>query len=123
MSNTCPNALSLAVAIAISSSIMSTEAQAVRKLKISAYIPGNGGFEYTRSEVIVQPTLADDQQTIPKSITTTYPYELSESTDSIPPGGMSFTEILYGIDEGVSSVDQFETDENDVAQKYTKVLK
>ncbi|WP_257253189.1 hypothetical protein, partial [Endozoicomonas sp. SESOKO3] len=126
MTNTCPNALSLAVAIAISSSIMSTEALAVRKLETkSAYIPGSRGAEYTRSEVMVQPTLGDDQQPVPKSVTTTYPYEPSpsESSDYNIPTTISHTDILYGIDGGVSSVDQFETDENDVAQKYTKVLK
>ncbi|WOG29551.1 hypothetical protein [Endozoicomonas sp. 8E] len=122
MINTCPNALSFAAALATSFSIMSTEAVVVRKLQTYACIPNTGGVQLTRSEVMVQPTLGDDQQPIPKSVTTTYPYEPSESPYSISPT-ISFTKILSGIGDGVSSVDQFETDESGIAQKYTKVLK
>ncbi|WOG29595.1 hypothetical protein [Endozoicomonas sp. 8E] len=126
MSSTRQNVLSLAVAVAISSCIINTEALAARKLQTkSAWLLDNGGSQYTRSEVMVQPTLGDDQQPIPKSFTTTYPYAPSENDDySLPTIGISFTEALYGIgNDGVSSVDQYETGENDVAQKYTKVLK
>ncbi|WP_422134670.1 hypothetical protein [Endozoicomonas sp. ALD040] len=122
MTNIRHNALSLAVAVAISSSIINTEALAARKLQTKAYILGSGNVVKLRSEVMVQPTLGDDQQPIPKSFTTTYPYEPSEGQGFISTT-MSFTEILYGIGDGVSSVDQFETGENDVAQKYIKVLK
>ncbi|WP_422452332.1 hypothetical protein [Endozoicomonas sp. ALC066] len=126
MSNTHHNVLSLAVAVAISSCIINTEVLAARKLQTKyAWLLDNGGSEDTRSEVMVQPTLGDDQQLVLKSFTTTYPYAPSENDDySRPAIGISFTEALYGIgNEGVASVDQFETGENDVAQKYTKVLK
>ncbi|WOG29539.1 hypothetical protein [Endozoicomonas sp. 8E] len=122
MTNPHHNALSLAVAVAISSSIINTEALAARKLQTNAYVLGSGNVVKLRSEVMVQPTLGDDQQPIPKSFTTTYPYEPSEGHGFVSTT-MSFTEILYGIGDGVSSVDQFETGENDVAQKYIKVLK
>ncbi|WP_448217768.1 hypothetical protein [Endozoicomonas sp. 2B-B] len=126
MSNTRHNVLSLAVAVAISSCIINTEALAARKLQTKyAWLLDNGGSEDTRNEVMVQPTLGDDQQPVLKSFTTTYPYAPSENDDySRPTIGISFTEALYGIgNEGVASVDQFETGENDVAQKYTKILK
>ncbi|WP_448217789.1 hypothetical protein [Endozoicomonas sp. 2B-B] len=121
MTNARPNALSLAVAVAISSSIISSQALADRKLQIkAANIPGNGHVEMTLSEVRVQPTSGDDQQPIPKSIT--YPAQppdrFSHHFNSV-----GFTEALADALEDVSVVDVFATDENDVAQKYTKVLK
>ncbi|WP_257287687.1 hypothetical protein, partial [Endozoicomonas sp. SESOKO2] len=123
MAHACPNALSLAAAVAIGSSIIGTQALADRKLQTkSADILGNKHAEFTWSEVMVRPTSGPDQQPIPKSITTTYPYEPLLSVDYVIPS-LSFTEVLYGIEGGASSVDQFETDENDVAQMYTKVLK
>ncbi|WP_422476045.1 hypothetical protein [Endozoicomonas sp. ALB032] len=123
MTNARPHALSFAVAVAISSSIVSTQALAVSRLQIkSVDITGNGQVEFTQSEVIVQPTLGADQQPIPKSYTTTYPDQAqARASYDVPSEG--FTDVLSGIEGGVSSVDQFETDENDVAQKYTKVLK
>ncbi|WP_422134611.1 hypothetical protein [Endozoicomonas sp. ALD040] len=122
MANTRPNALSFAVAVAISSSIMATDAMAERKLQTkSADILNKGHTEYTRSEVIVKQTLDNDQQPIPKSCTTTYPDQTQVRADyELPSEG--FTDTLSGIG-GASSVDLFETDEKDVAQKYTKVLK
>ncbi|WOG29558.1 hypothetical protein [Endozoicomonas sp. 8E] len=123
MTNTRPNALSLAVAIAISSSIIGSQALADRKLQIkAANIPGNGHVEITLSEVRVQPTLGDDQQPIPKSITTTYPAQPRDRYGHHF-NSVGFTEVLADCTEGVSVVDVFATDENDVAQKYTKVLK
>ncbi|WP_422411095.1 MULTISPECIES: hypothetical protein [unclassified Endozoicomonas] len=123
MTNTHPNALSLAVTFAICSSITGTQALADRKLQTkSADILGNGHVEFTQSVVRVQPTSGDDQQPIPKSITTTYPYEPAVNEDLLYPS-ISFSEIFYNTRCTVSSVDQFETDENNVARKYTKVLK
>ncbi|WOG29548.1 hypothetical protein [Endozoicomonas sp. 8E] len=123
MTNARPHALSFAVTVAISSSIISTQALADSRLQIkSVDISGNGQVEFTQSEVIVQPTLGDDQQPIPKSYTTTYPDQAQVRAGyEVPSEG--FTDVLSGIEGGVSSVDQFETDENNVAQKYTKVLK
>ncbi|WP_448217796.1 hypothetical protein [Endozoicomonas sp. 2B-B] len=123
MTNTRPHALSFAVAVAVSSSIISTQALADSRLQIkSVDISDNGQVEFTQSVVIVQPTLGDDQQPIPKSYTTTYPDQAQARAGyEVPSEG--FTDVLSGIEGGVSSVDQFETDDNDVAQKYTKVLK
>ncbi|WOG29591.1 hypothetical protein [Endozoicomonas sp. 8E] len=123
MTTARPDALSLAVAIAISSSMIGTQALADRRLQTkSADIPGNGHLEFIQSEVMVWPTLGDDQQPIPKSFTTTYPDQDQAGADyDVPSTG--FTDVLSGIEGGVSSVDQFETGENGVAQKYTKVLK
>ncbi|WP_422138532.1 hypothetical protein [Endozoicomonas sp. ALC020] len=123
MTKTRPNALSLAVAVAIGSSIFGTEAFAERKLQTKSIdIPDNGHAEFTRSEVIVQPTLDDDLQPIPNSFTTTYPDQAQvRGGFDVPSEG--FTEVLSGIEGGVSNIDLFETDENDIAQKYTKVLK
>ncbi|WP_257275425.1 hypothetical protein, partial [Endozoicomonas sp. SESOKO4] len=123
MSNARPNALSLAVAIVISSSIITADALATRRLQTkSVDISGNEQMEFTQNEVIVKPTLDDDSQPIPKSFTTTYPDQAEVRAGyDVPSEG--FTDILSGIEGGVSSVDQFETDENDVARKYTKVLK
>ncbi|WP_257288384.1 hypothetical protein, partial [Endozoicomonas sp. SESOKO2] len=123
MTNAPPNALSLAVAIAICSSVIGTQALADRRLQTkSTDIQSNGYAEFTRSEVIVRPTLGDDQQPIPKSFTTTYPDQAQARAGyDIPSEG--FTDTLSGIVGGVSTVDLFETDDNDVAQKYTKVLK
>ncbi|WOG29606.1 hypothetical protein [Endozoicomonas sp. 8E] len=123
MRNIRPNALSLAVAVAISSFIIATDALASRRLQTkSVDFSGSEQVEFTQSEVIVTPTLDDNLQPIPKSFTTTYPdqTEIRAGYD-IPSEG--FTDVLSGIEGGVSSVDQFETDENNVAQKYTKVLK
>ncbi|WOG29547.1 hypothetical protein [Endozoicomonas sp. 8E] len=123
MTNARPHALSFAVTFAISSSIISTQALADSRLQIkSVDISGNGQVEFTQSEVIVQPTLGDNQQPIPKSYTTTYPDQAQARAGyDVPSEG--FTDVLSGIEGGVSSVDQFETDENDVALKYTKVLR
>ncbi|WP_257255073.1 hypothetical protein, partial [Endozoicomonas sp. SESOKO3] len=123
MTHAHPNALSLAVAITISSSIIATQALADRRLQTkSIVIQDNGHTEFIQSEVIVKPTLGDDQQPITKSFTTTYPDRAEFRADyDIPSKG--FTDVLSGIDGGVSTVDLFETDDNDIAQKYTKVLK
>ncbi|WOG29554.1 hypothetical protein [Endozoicomonas sp. 8E] len=123
MTNARPNALSLAVAIAISSSIISTQAQAERKLQTKSLdISYNGHMSFTQSLVRVQPTLAGDQQPIPKSFTTTYPDQTQAREGYMVPSE-GFTDILSAVSADVSSVDLFETDENDIAQKYTKVLK
>ncbi|WOG29621.1 hypothetical protein [Endozoicomonas sp. 8E] len=123
MTNVRHNALSLSVAVAISSSIIITEALAERRLQIkSVDIDGSEHAEFTQSEVMVQPTLGDDQQPIPKSFTTTYPDEAHDrASQRVHSAG--FTEILSDVDGGASSVDVFETGENNVAQRYTKVLK
>ncbi|WP_422138564.1 hypothetical protein [Endozoicomonas sp. ALC020] len=123
MTNVRPNALRLAVAVAISSSIITAQAMAERRLQtrsvgIYAKIP----VEFTQREVIVQPTVGDDRQPIPKSFTTIYPYQTETVTGYHFPYEC-FTDVLPGIDGGVSSVDQFETGKNDAARKYTKVLK
>ncbi|WOG29622.1 hypothetical protein [Endozoicomonas sp. 8E] len=123
MTNARPNALHLAVAVAIGSSIFGTQALADRRLQTkSVDILGSGHVEFIHSEVMVQPTLGDDQQPIPKSFTTTYPDQTEVRAGyDVPSKG--FTDVLAGIEGGVASVDLFETDENDVAQKYTRVLK
>ncbi|WP_422138566.1 hypothetical protein [Endozoicomonas sp. ALC020] len=125
MTNAYPSALSLAMAIAINSSIIATQALADRRLQTkSVDIQGDRHVEFTQSEVIVRPTLDDNQQPIPKSFTTTYPdpdFSGLRVGYVSPAGG--FTDILSDFDCHVSSVDLFETGENDVAQKYTKVLK
>ncbi|WP_422409602.1 MULTISPECIES: hypothetical protein [unclassified Endozoicomonas] len=122
MINARPNALSLVVVVAISSAI-TTQALADRRLQTKSFdIHGNKPVEFTRGEVMVQPTLGDDQQPIPKSFTTTYPDRTQVRADyDIPSEG--FTDILSGIEGGVSSVDLFETNDNDIARKYTKILK
>ncbi|WP_257288771.1 hypothetical protein, partial [Endozoicomonas sp. SESOKO2] len=118
-----PNALSLAVAFAISSSFIGTQALADRKLHIkSVDILDNGRKEYTQRGITVRPTLGHDQQPILKSFTTTY-RDKPDRRESYYVPAMSFTEILAEVTSDVSSVDLFETDENGVAQKYTKVLK
>ncbi|WP_257288534.1 hypothetical protein, partial [Endozoicomonas sp. SESOKO2] len=118
-----PNAISLAVAVSIISSITGTQALAERRLQTkSMIILDNGHTEFTQSEVVVQPTLGDDQQPIPKSFTTTYP-DQAEARTVHDISSEGFTDVLSGIDGGVSTVDLFETDDNDVAQKYTKVVK
>ncbi|WOG29559.1 hypothetical protein [Endozoicomonas sp. 8E] len=123
MTNARPNVLSLAVTVAISSSIIASQALAERRLQTkSVDITGTGHAEFTHSEVMVQPTLGDDLQPIPKSCTTTYPDQTQARAGyDVPSEG--FTDVLSGIDGGVSTVDLFETDKNDVARKYTKVLK
>ncbi|WOG29619.1 hypothetical protein [Endozoicomonas sp. 8E] len=122
MTNVHPNALSLAVAVAISSSLVAAQTLTDRRLQIkSVDIRGNEPVEFTQSEILVQPTIGHDQQPILKSFTTIYPYQPQESEDYVHPSS-SLTAVLSGIDGGVYSVDQFETDENNVAQKYTKVL-
>ncbi|WP_034837607.1 coiled-coil domain-containing protein, partial [Endozoicomonas numazuensis] len=123
MTNARPNALSLAVAVAISSSIIGTQALADRKLQTkSVDIPSEGHQEFTQSEVMVKPTLGDDQQPIQNSYTTTYPDQgPARAGYHVPSEG--FTDVLSGVDGGVSSVDLFDTGDDDVAQKYTKVLK
>ncbi|WP_422138561.1 hypothetical protein [Endozoicomonas sp. ALC020] len=121
MTNARPRALTLAVAIAIGSSIMATQALATRRLQTKFVgIQDNGQVQLYRSNVIVKPTLDDNQQPIPKSFTTTYPDMSHFSDDYIFP---TFIGVLPGINEGVSIVDLFETDKNSVAQKYTRTLK
>ncbi|WOG29574.1 hypothetical protein [Endozoicomonas sp. 8E] len=125
MTNAYPSALSLAVAIAINSSMLTTQALADRRLQIKSIdIQSDKHVVFTQSEFIVRPTLDDDQQPIPKSYTTTYPDPVFSGLRAgyIGPAG-GFTNILSDFDCQVSSVDLFETGENDVAQKYTKVLK
>ncbi|WP_422138571.1 hypothetical protein [Endozoicomonas sp. ALC020] len=123
MTNTRPNVFSLAVTVAISSSIIASQALAERRLQTkSVDITGTGHAEFTHSEVMVQPTLGDDLQPIPKSCTTTYP-DQTEARAGYDVPSEGFTDVLSGIDGGVSTVDLFETDKNDVARKYTKVLK
>ncbi|WP_422409847.1 MULTISPECIES: hypothetical protein [unclassified Endozoicomonas] len=123
MTRVRPNALSLTVAAAISSSISVTDALADRRLQIKSIdIPGNEQVEFVQSEVIVKPTLGHDQQPLPKSFTTTYPDQTQIRRGyKVPSEG--FTDVLSGISGGVSSVDLFTTDNNNAAQKYTKVLK
>ncbi|WP_422475985.1 hypothetical protein [Endozoicomonas sp. ALB032] len=123
MTNARPDALSLAMAVTISSSIIATQTLADRRLQIkSVDIQVNEQVEFTQSEVMVQPTLGHDQQPIPKSFTTSYPDQTEiRAGYEVPSEG--FTDVLSGIGAGVASVDLFETDDNDVAQKYTKVLK
>ncbi|WOG29543.1 hypothetical protein [Endozoicomonas sp. 8E] len=123
MTNARPNALSYAVAFAISSFITGTQAMVDRRLQTKSIdIPGSGQVEFTQGEVVVQPTLGRDQQPIPKSCTTTYPDQAQARAGyNVPSDG--FTDVLSGIDGGVSTVDQFETDDDGVAQKYTKILK
>ncbi|WP_448217748.1 hypothetical protein [Endozoicomonas sp. 2B-B] len=122
MTNAHHNALSLAVAVAISSSLVGPQVLADRRLLTkSVDVTGNGHVEFTQSEVIVLRTIGHDEQPIPKSFTTIYPYQPQESEDYVHPC-LSLTRVLSGIGSGVYSVDQFETDENNVAQKYTKVL-
>ncbi|WOG29580.1 hypothetical protein [Endozoicomonas sp. 8E] len=123
MTNARPSPLRLAVAIVISSSITATQALADRRLQVrSVDIQGSGHVEFTQSEIIVKPTLGNDQQPIPKSFTTTYP-DLIQARAGYKVPSEGFTDVLSGIEGGVSSVDEFETDENYAAQKYTKVLK
>ncbi|WP_422138562.1 hypothetical protein [Endozoicomonas sp. ALC020] len=123
MTNARPNSLRLAVAIAISSSIAATQAVADRRLQVrSVDIQGTGHVEFTQSEIIVKPTLGNDQQPIPKSFTTTYP-DLTRARAGYRVPSEGFTDVLSGIEGSVSSVDEFETDENYAALKYTKVLK
>ncbi|WOG29608.1 hypothetical protein [Endozoicomonas sp. 8E] len=123
MINTRPNALSLAVLIAISSLITGAQAVAERRLQTkSINILVNGHKEYTHSEVIVRSTLGLDGQPIPKSSTTTYPKHATYREIYDPPI-LSFTQFLSVTNSDAFSIDLFETGENDVAQKYTKVLK
>ncbi|WP_422138567.1 hypothetical protein [Endozoicomonas sp. ALC020] len=123
MTNARPRALSLAVAIVISSSIIATQTLADRKLRTkSINILVNGHMEFTHSEAMVRPTLDPDQQPIPKSCTTTYIALAADKENQVLPA-VSFTQVLSFVDGVMSIVDLFETDENDVAQKYTKVLK
>ncbi|WP_252177241.1 hypothetical protein [Endozoicomonas sp. 4G] len=121
MRNVNPNALSLAVAIAIGSSVIATQVLAERRLQIRPVDVGdNEQVEFIHSEVTVQPTLDDDQQPIPNSFTTTYK---AQDVLTCASPSMGFTDILYSIDSDVTSVDLFETGENNVARKYTKVVK
>ncbi|WP_257280427.1 hypothetical protein [Endozoicomonas sp. ISHI1] len=123
MTSAHPNVSSLAVAVAISSFVTGTQALADRGLQTkSVDIQSNGHTEFTRSEVIVKPTLGDDQQPVFQSFTTTYPDQAPARASYIG-ASISFTDILSDIDSVVSTVDLFETGENNVAQKYTKVLK
>ncbi|WP_422441925.1 MULTISPECIES: hypothetical protein [unclassified Endozoicomonas] len=123
MINTCPNALRLAAAVAISSSIIVTDAQAGRSLQTKSVDISNNGYRvFTQSLVKVQPTLGNDQQPIPKSFTTIYPDQTPVREGFRVPSD-DFTDVFSGVSTLVSIVDLFETGENNVAQKYTKVLK
>ncbi len=123
MTNAHLNALGLAVAVVISSSIIAADAVAGRRLQTkSVDISDNGHVEFTQSEVMVGPTLGHNRQPIPKSFTTTYPDQTQARAGYVVPSE-GFTDVFPGIDGGVSSVDLFATGENNVAQKYTKVLK
>ncbi|WP_252177237.1 hypothetical protein [Endozoicomonas sp. 4G] len=120
MTNARPNALGLAVAIAISASFISTQALAERRLQTKfAGIGNNKQTELFQSEAVVKPTLDDNQQPIPKSFTTTYPERAPDSAHFSFP---TFIDIM-STNAAVSIVDLFETDENDAARKYTKILK
>ncbi|WOG29617.1 hypothetical protein [Endozoicomonas sp. 8E] len=122
MTNARPNALRLAVAVAISSSIIGTQALTDRKLQTKSIdFRCSGQVEFTQSEVTVQPTLGDDQQPVPNSFTTTYPDQTVKVGSFAHTKG--FTDALADVDGGISSVELFETGEKDVAVKYTKVLK
>ncbi|WOG29626.1 hypothetical protein [Endozoicomonas sp. 8E] len=123
MTNACPNALSLAVIAVIGSSFTGTQALADRWLQTkSIHIQASGHEEFPHSEVMVRPTLGLDQQPIPNSFTTTYPYTIDrENCYHLPTP--SFTQIISNVEGEVSSVDLFQTGDNGVAQKYTKVLK
>ncbi|WOG29546.1 hypothetical protein [Endozoicomonas sp. 8E] len=115
------NALSLAVAIAISSSIINTQAMAGRRLQIkSVYFQEH--VELTRIGVMVKPTLGEDRQPIPKSFTTTYTYPDQPGDRPYLFDSIGFT-ASFAIGSGTSIVDVFETGENGVARKYTKILK
>ncbi|WP_422441927.1 MULTISPECIES: hypothetical protein [unclassified Endozoicomonas] len=115
------NALRLAVAIAISSSVINTQAMAGRRLQIkSVYFQEH--LEFTRIEVMVRPTLGEDRQPMPKSFTTTYNYPHQTGERVFLSSSISFTDSL-SFDSGISIVDVFETGENGVARKYTKTLK
>ncbi|WP_448217755.1 hypothetical protein [Endozoicomonas sp. 2B-B] len=95
MTNAHPKVLSLAVAIAISSSIIGTRALADRKLQTkSVNILANKQAEYIHSEVMVRPTPGPDGQPIPKCFTTTYPYRVPGKVDFALPT-VSFTEVLW----------------------------
>ncbi|WP_422476055.1 hypothetical protein [Endozoicomonas sp. ALB032] len=118
-----PGVLSLAVAVAVSASMIATPALAGRRLQTkSVHFLSYRHAEFTQSEVTVMPAVGDDQQSIPKSINTLY-IDQNHDRTSYSIHSVSFTDILYNIYGGVSTVDQFETGENDVAQKYTKILK
>ncbi|WP_252179154.1 hypothetical protein [Endozoicomonas sp. 4G] len=120
MINPRPKAL-IAIAVAISSSIIATPTLAERKLQTrSVAFWGSERVEPIRSEVTVRPTLDDNQQPIPHSFTTTYSDQTPEGYD-VPFKG--FTDVLSDVDGSVASVDLFETDEHGVAEKYTKILK
>uniref|UniRef100_UPI0021492E55 hypothetical protein n=1 Tax=Endozoicomonas sp. SESOKO4 TaxID=2828745 RepID=UPI0021492E55 len=122
MTYTRPNALSIAVTIAISSSIITTQALAARRLQThSVDFSGSGQAIITQNEVLLKSTFGDARQPIPKS-TTTYPVQTQARVgNDVPSAG--FTDVLSGIEGGVSTVNLFETDEHDIAEKYTKVLK
>ncbi|WP_252177705.1 hypothetical protein [Endozoicomonas sp. 4G] len=122
ITNARPNALTLAVAVAISYSIIATQALADRRLQTRSVDFSDHGREEFIQEVMVRPTLGHDQQPIPKSFTTSYP-DPAEVRAGYEVASEGFTGILSGIKGGVASVDLFETDQNDVAQKYTKLLK
>ncbi|WP_448217801.1 hypothetical protein [Endozoicomonas sp. 2B-B] len=118
-----PGVLSLAVAIAVSAFMTGTPALAGRRLQTkSVDFFSYEHAEFTQSEVTVLPAVGDDQQSIPKSITTLY-IDPKHDRTSYSIHSVGFTDILYNIKGGVSTVDQFETGENDVAQKYSKILK
>ncbi|WP_252177235.1 hypothetical protein [Endozoicomonas sp. 4G] len=118
---TRPNALGLAVAIAIGSSLISTQAQADRILQTTFVgIRSDEQTELFQTEAVVKPTLDDNQQPIPKSFTTTYPDRAPYDANHFIP---TFIDSLSGSNKAISMVDLFETDENDAARKYTKILK
>ncbi|WP_422451431.1 hypothetical protein [Endozoicomonas sp. ALC066] len=123
MTNACPNALSLAVIAVIGSSFTGTQALANRWLHTkSIHIQASGHEEFPHSDVMIRPTPGPDQQPIPNSFTTTYPYTIDREHYYHLPSA-SFTQRISNVGGKVSSVDLFQTGDNGVAQKYTKVLK
>ncbi len=122
MINARPKAL-IAIAVAIGSFIIATQTLAECKLQTQSVVfQGKGRVEYIRSEVVVRPTLDDNQQPIPHSFTTTYPGQ-APATEGYDAPSKGFTDVLSEVDNSVSSIDLFKTDENGVAKQYTKVLK
>ncbi|MGI9282765.1 MAG: hypothetical protein ACR2PX_24480 [Endozoicomonas sp.] len=123
MTNARPNALSLAVAVAISSSIIGTQALADRTIRTrSVDIPSDGHEEFTQSEVTVKQTLDAHQRPVANSYTTTYPDQGPDRQDHQAPSD-TFTDTLSGVDGGVSTVDTYRTGGDEAATGYTRLVK